>query len=280
MEDPSDAFTLTEKDYDQVHHFFDIPELGENILENFIEIKLSARSKSVFNSPTGSWMQVFYPFAEKEELANKYVKFTDGEIMIGKMLEEIDVISAETAFRYIRERDDAYGVSTVTAAVDHLEFNTPITIYENLKINSYVIYAGSSTIYVKSDMYYQRPGEKNWHNKGYTIFIMAARKDNKAYQIPQLEFTGENDESTARTREMLGKELKEYIVGLNNDLYKQAPNKSEAILIHDLFKRLKFEKKSDIVTVSDTVIAHNSVTKMQEKNTYGKVFGGYLMHRA
>jgi len=109
---------------------------------------------------------------------------------------------------------------------------------------------------------------------------MAARKGKDSYKIPKLEFEGEENEMTARARQMLGKELKDYIIGLNNNLYKQAPNKNESELIHNLFKRLKFEKDSDITTVSETVIAHNSLTKIQEKNSYGKVFGGYLMHRA
>jgi len=106
MEDPADAYVVGEKNYDEVHHYFDIPDLGENIIENYIQIKVSARENVPYNSPTGSWMQVYYPFAEKEELANKYVKFADNEIMIGKMLEEIDVISAETAYRFIRGRDN------------------------------------------------------------------------------------------------------------------------------------------------------------------------------
>lgn len=149
-----------------------------------------------------------------------------------------------------------------------------------MKINTYVIYASSSTVYVKSDMYSKKPSDLNWHYKGHTIFIMAARNGPKSYKVPQMEFEGEDDPEAGQTRQMLGQELKEYIVGLNNNLYKQVPNKKESELIHNLFKRQKFEKDHQMITVSDTVIKHNVLMHAQEKNSYGKVFGGFLMNRA
>lgn len=150
MQDPLDASVITEKEYDEMHHYFDIPELAENIHDDLVQVKLSKRTKVPYNSPSGSWMQVIYPFAEKPELAGKYKKFADKDIMVGKMLEEIDALCAETAYRFIRGRENKLErVSTVTAAVDHLEFSTVLSIEENLKINTYVIFTGSSTIYVK-----------------------------------------------------------------------------------------------------------------------------------
>lgn len=237
MQDPSDAQVVKEDNYHELHHYFDIPELAENIYHSLIEVKVSNREKVPYNSPTGSWMQVTYPFAENKELANKYRKFADNDIIVGKMMEEIDALCAETAYRFIRGKDNNLeGISTVTAAVDHLEFDTALSINENLRINTYVIYVGSSTIYVKADMYSKRPQEKEWNYKGHTIFIMAAREGPKSHKVPEMVFDGEDDPELCKTRNMLGKELKEYIINLNNHLYKQAPNKKESELIHKLFK--------------------------------------------
>lgn len=172
------------------------------------------------------------------------------------------------------------GVSTVTAAVDHLEFETPLSINENLKVNTYVIYTGSSTIYVKADMYSKKPQEKNWSYKGHTIFIMAARQGPESFKVPKMEFEGEDDASMAKTRYMLGSELKDYIINLNNNLYKQPPNTKESELIYNLFKKQKYEKDHGLKTLSETEINHNTLMHAQEKNSYGKVFGGFLMNRA
>ena len=280
MQDPSDAQVVTEDNYHELHHYFDIPELAENIKENLVEVKISKRSKVPYNSPTGSWMQVTYPFAEKPALVDKYRKFSNNEVMVGKMLEEIDALWAETAFRYIRGCGcDMTGVSTVTAAVDHLEFDTDLLWDENLRINTYVIYTGSSTVYVKSDMYSKQVDSDQWNYKGHTIFIMAARQAGKSFKVPQMTFDGEDDPELGKTRQLLGNELKDYIVNLNNNLYKQAPNKQESVMIHEMFKKVKFNKDA-LVTVSDTVLKHNTLMHKQEKNSHGKVFGGFLMNRA
>lgn len=161
-----------------------------------------------------------------------------------------------------------------------MEFETPLLVTENLKVNTYVIYTGSSTVYVKADMYSKAPNDQNWNYKGHTIFIMAARAGPKSYKVPKMEFEGEDDPEIGKTRELLGAELKDYIISLNNDLFKQAPNKKESKLIHSLFKKQKFEKDHQMITVSDTVVKHNALMHAQEKNSYGKVFGGFLMNRA
>jgi acyl-CoA hydrolase len=106
-------------------------------------------------------------------------------------------------------------------------------VTENLKINTYVIYTGSTTIYVKSDMYSKKPDDKNWNYKGHT------RKGKDSFKVPQMEFDGEDHPKTAKVRQILGNELKDYIIGMNNRLYKQAPNSKESDLIHGLFKKRK-----------------------------------------
>ena len=110
---------------------------------------------------------------------------------------------------------------------------------------------------------------------------MAARRIDHSVKVPILEFEGEDDLANCKTREILGKELKDYITNLNSTLYKQAPNREESSLIHNLFKRLKFENNyQDIELMSNTKIEHTMVMSRQEQNTYGKIFGGYLMNKA
>lgn len=88
-------------------------------------------------------------------------------------------------------------------------------------------------------MYSKKPDDKNWSYKGHTIFIMAARKGKDSFKVPPMEFDGEDQPKTAKVRQILGNELKDYIIGMNNNLYKQAPNSKESDLIHGLFKKRK-----------------------------------------
>ena len=282
MEDPLDAYEIKEDNYSELKFYFGIPKLAEKVKEGSIKVKVSKRTKVNNNSPSGSWMQVVYPFAENQDLAYQYKKFTVDELIFGKILEEIDALCAETASRFIRgSNEDVSDVSTVTAAVDQLNFDSILSHEENLKINCYVIYAGSTTIYVKTDLYSQKPGDDTWRFRGYIIFIMAARRIEHSFKVPTLEFKGEDDEANCKTREILGRELKDYIMNLNNNLYRQPPNKEESSLIHSQFKRLKFDKSFENVDLmSNTKIEHTMVMSRQEQNTYGKIFGGYLMNKA
>ena len=179
--------------------------------------------------------RIRYLFSKFAELSVKYKKFTNNEIMVGKILEEIDVLSGESAYRYIKGRGvDLEGVTIVTAAVDQLDFNNFLSIEEDLKVNTYVIYSGGSIIYVKSDIYSQSKDSLIF--KGHAIFIMAARKDGKSFKVSPMELEGEDNAETWKQREILGNELKEYIINLNTRLFKQPPDQNESDLIYSLFK--------------------------------------------
>ena len=214
MQDPSDAVLVNEENSDELKYFTKLPKLSENFYEKLVEIKVSQRTKSPYNSPSGSWIQVNYLFSKFAELSVKYKKFTNNEIMVGKILEEIDVLSGESAYRYIKGRGvDLKGVIILTASVDQLDFNNYLSIEEDLKINTYVIYSGGSFIYVKSDIYSQSNDSLTF--KGHAIFIMTARKDGKAFVVSPMELEVEDNSEMWKHREILGNELKEYITSLN-----------------------------------------------------------------
>ena len=99
---------------------------------------------------------------------------------------------------------------------------------------------------------------------------MTARKADASYKIPKMEFEGEEDSHCGKTSEILGNELKKYIIGLNNSLYRQAPNKIESELIHQLFKKQKYHTHKRYTTVSDTVIEYNALMHSQEKILTGR----------
>ena len=277
MQDPSDAVSINEENLNELRYYTQLYPLWENFQEKLVDIKVSKRTKWPYNSPTGSWIQLNYPFSKTPELSIKYKKFTNKEIKVGKILEEIDVLSGESAFRYIKgRRVDLEGVTIVTAAVDQLDFNNFLSIDEDLKINSYVIYAGGSIIYVKSDIY--SFSDNSWIFKGHTIFIMAARKDGKSYKVSPMELDNEDDIEMCSHRQILGSELKNYMINFNSNLFKQPPDQIESELIYNLFKSCQEKNGTKKVKMQETLLEHNMMMQMQDRNVYGKIFGGYLMN--
>jgi len=83
MQDPSDAYTLTHNNLHELQYYKEIPKLAENFHEGWVKIRVSKKEKVSLNSPTGSWLQFIYPFAENQNIANKFKKFIGSQIMVG-----------------------------------------------------------------------------------------------------------------------------------------------------------------------------------------------------
>jgi acyl-coenzyme A thioesterase 9 len=282
MQDPQDITKVNNLDCGEDIHFYKgVPEHTENMTQDMIEIRVSKRHNAPWNSPTGSFVQIIYPFTTNARLASRYRKFGENHITVGKVLEEIDVLWGECAWRFIKGNNEGLSeVGTVTAAVDQIKFLTPPMIDQDLKINSYVIYTGKSTIYVKSDIYQRQKDSDEWSFKGHTIFIMAVRKGTAAYMIPSMVIEKEEDIKAATARKLLGAELKNYIIGMDHSMYKQPPDHEESKLLFELFKKKKFDYERKFKTVSETVLDHNLFMVTQKTNVYGKIFGGYLLKYA
>ena len=126
---------------------------------------------------------------------------------MGMMLEEIDALCAESARRYVNDQADGDQVGFVTAAVDHLDMlGMHLKSDWDTKINTYVAYAGNSTLHVKCDVFQKHDGK--YHLMADSVFIMAARKDDKPYKLPSIDLSIETDIRAAEARIQLGNELK------------------------------------------------------------------------
>ena len=93
---------------------------------------------------------------------------------------------------------------------------------------------------------------------------MAARNGPTSQKVPILDISNEENHRDAKTREILGKELKDYIISLSNNLYRQPPNKSESELLHKLFKKQKFNQEK-YITIQETMTNHNTIMHRQNK---------------
>ncbi len=56
------------------------PELMDNLQKDKVKMYIAGGGDVPFNSPSGSWQQIIYPFSTDKELRKKYQKFDTGEI--------------------------------------------------------------------------------------------------------------------------------------------------------------------------------------------------------
>lgn len=92
----------------------------------------------------------------------------------------------------------------------------------------------------------------------------------------KLDIGKDQDVLKAQTRYYLGEELWKWIKDHENLQYTWQPNEEEFKLIHNFYRT----KHIDSPSIHDTTIKSNVIVHRQMKNAHGKMFGGYLMHKA
>ena len=134
-----------------VQTFFDNSSSKINVSEAWNRLK----EVKDFSSPTHSFYQFQLPFSNNPQLKKKMVQFFDNRIRIGRVLEMMDYIAANVAYRYCSpdlDKDlsmDELPFITVTASIDEIDFFHPINADDNCTFSGYVSYAGRSSMEVQ-----------------------------------------------------------------------------------------------------------------------------------
>lgn len=84
----------------------------------------SSHGKSTVDShsPCGSWISLLFPFSQSEQLRDMYRTTSMDEIRIGKLLEALDSLADDVAYRFTSQSDPDGNAYHVTVAVDGINF--------------------------------------------------------------------------------------------------------------------------------------------------------------
>lgn len=147
-----------------------------------------------FSTPAHSFYQVTLPFSSNEQLRQKMVQFFTQNVRVGRVLELMDYIAANVAYRYCSSAKedgelqmDKLPFITVTASIDEIDFFHPIDVHVDCAFSGYVAYVGSSTMEVQIDVLQNIEGTDRLACSA--KFVMAARDKTtgKSYQVPKLD---------------------------------------------------------------------------------------------
>jgi acyl-CoA hydrolase len=124
-----------------------------------------------------------------------------GTLFGGRLLQFMDVCGAVAAQRHA-------GRICVTAAVDSVEFKSPISLGEIVNLEARVNRAFKSSMEVEINVWAEAPGadgDRRWCNRAYYTFV-AVDENRKPVIIPPVVTENEEDEtrfaSAARRREL------------------------------------------------------------------------------
>ncbi|KAG9455388.1 hypothetical protein H6P81_008292 [Aristolochia fimbriata] len=220
-------------------------------------------------SASQSRISVLYNFSSDYLLRDLY-RDARGEVKIGNLLEDLDMLAATVAIKHCSVEDSGTrSPFLVTASMENMELKKPITVASDMKIGGSISWVGRSSLEVQVEVtQLEESAEKSCQSSDLVAltgrFIFAAR-DSKTGNVAPV-----NGLTAVTEREKL-------LVEEGNARDRARKEKREA----QRRKSGKAELYRHQGMFSDNMCLENSfVCHPQHRNFYGRVFGGFLMHRA
>lgn len=211
----------------------------------------------------------------------------------GLFVPVLDALAADIAYRHCHANVNGPPLKVVTAAVDEMRaFLSNLSVYEDLRLQGYLTYVGSSSMEVTINLLSISEGSGEEKLYGSMHFIMVARTADSwkaarvfglAHLTPaQME---EFDRGAARAARRKA--------NVSSSLHLLPPKLEEIQLIHELHTRVKKlqlqehgeggaeslsgQSSRGFQYMNQTVLKNTKLMFHQNKNKHGNIFGGYLM---
>ena len=193
----------------------------------------------------------------------KMVQFSHNYVRVGRMLELMDYIAANVAYRYCTP-DDEKDINMnelpfliVTAAIDSIEFYYPISVEIDCTLSGYVSYVGKSSMEVHIDVLQKTGNSERLACSANFVMVARNKTTGKAYEVPSINFNDEKD--TFRIIHELGfqrqaSRKKESVKALEFS----PPTYEESVAIHKLKNFLK-TNGTNYVPMASTILKNTTL---------------------
>lgn len=210
------------------------------------------------------------------------------EVRIGKLLEDLDALAGTISVKHCSDDDcTTRPLLLVTASVDKLVLKKPISVDVDLKIVGAVIWVGRSSIEIQLDVTQSTDESSDYSEKDIALtanFIFVARdsKTGKASPVNRLSPQTEREKllyAEAEARTKVRKSKQSHITkGLENgeDKHRLATLLGEGRIFCDM----PALADRNAILLKYTQLENSFLCQPQQRNIHGRIFGGFLMHRA
>ncbi|GMY33715.1 acyl-coenzyme A thioesterase 9, mitochondrial [Fagus crenata] len=263
-------------------------EARSNIFERLLDPPKDAppQSELLTKTPSQSRTTILYGFSSDYILREQY-RDPWNEVRIGKLLEDLDALAGTISVKHCSDDDNSTRpLLLVTASVDRIMLKRPISVDIDLKIVGSVIWVGRSSIEIQLEVTHSTEAEGPDVSDSIALtanFIFVARdsKTGKAAQVNRLspeteleKFLFEGAEARNKLRKMKkGEDIRQIEIGKVNRL--------EALLSEGrIFCDMPALADRDSILLRETRLENSLICQPQQRNIHGRIFGGFLMHRA
>ncbi|PRP80131.1 acyl-coenzyme A thioesterase 9, mitochondrial-like [Planoprotostelium fungivorum] len=248
-------------------------------------IRIKERARGGVTGDTGdtrtscdSFVELYIPLSTSEDVFKRYRLFETDRIRFGKVLEDLDALAADIAYRHCgRDANEKYTI--VTAGVDRLNILGHVTKSCDVCLRGSVVLVGTTSMEVHL-LILTKKGEEPENLLSQTTFTMVCR-DQKTYKgakVSTLQIVTDYDKwASAQAQKRRDRRAESAKV----DLRTAPPRSDEIEEIHRFFLgSSSVTPTSELVPMSSTVVQTIEVMHGQERNVHNKIFGGHLMRLA
>ncbi|XP_028756711.1 acyl-coenzyme A thioesterase 9, mitochondrial isoform X1 [Neltuma alba] len=245
------------------------------------------QSALLTKTPSQSRTCILYNFSSDFVLREQY-RDPWNEVRIGKLLEDLDALAGTISVKHCSDDDSTTRpLLLVTASVDKIVLKKPISVDIDLKIVGSVIWVGRSSIEVQlvvSQSKEVAEGSNDSDSVALTanfIFVARDSKTGKAAPVNRLSPETEPEKLLFEQREARHNFKKRKRGGEWKDLENGNLNRLKSLLAEGrVFCDMPALADRDSILLRDTRLENSLICQPQQRNIHGRIFGGFLMHRA
>ncbi|KAI7738410.1 hypothetical protein M8C21_021540 [Ambrosia artemisiifolia] len=262
-------------------------ETRSKIFERLLDPPKDAppQSELLTRTPSQSRTTILYNFSTDYILREQY-RDPWNEVRIGKLLEDLDALAGTISVKHCSDDDSmTRPLLLVTASVDKMVLKKTISVDCDLKMAGAVIWVGRSSIEVQLEVI-QLTNDSSDIIETVALtanFIFVARdsKTGKAAPVNRLSPETETEKllyEEADARNNLRKLMKVERKGIEE---KGEKSRLDSLLAEGrIFCDMPALANRDSILLRDTRLENSLICQPQQRNIHGRIFGGFLMHRA
>eukprot|EP00258_Populus_trichocarpa_P011956 XP_002321229.3 acyl-coenzyme A thioesterase 9, mitochondrial [Populus trichocarpa] len=240
------------------------------------------QSELLTKTPKQSRTRILYGFSTDYILREQY-RDPWNEVRIGKLLEDLDALAGTISVKHCYST--ARPLLLVTASVDKIVLKKPISVDVDLKIVGSAIWVGRSSIDIQLEvMQSTKEGSDTSDSVALTanfIFVARDSKTGKAAPVNRLSPETEKERLLFEEAEARSKLRKRKSVEKRKEIQNGEANRLEALLAEGrIFCDMPALADRNSILLRDTCLENSLICQPQQRNIHGRIFGGFLMHRA
>ncbi|XP_068636165.1 acyl-coenzyme A thioesterase 2, chloroplastic-like [Aristolochia californica] len=251
-----------------------------SIFRKLLDPPKEALPQTEFISKTASQSRtnVLYSFSKDYPLREQYRDACD-EVKIGNLLEDLDMLAGTVAIKHCSIDDTRTRPPfLVTASVENMVLKKPIDVATDMKIAGAVSWVGRSSLEVQVEVTQLKQGESSETSDPVAltaIFTFAARDSTTGNSAPVNRLTA----VTEREKLLLEEgHVRDRARKKKRDAQRRKSENHGTKALHSHQGITSAEGK--IFPVNATYLENSFICQPQNRNFYGQIFGGFLMHQA